>query len=505
MTDETHEGGGWRWGWILLLGAVALFVLLFGGHWLWTAGSAKQLARHVALIKSSGEPIEPADFRVAPVPDADNAAIDIRAAVRSVDTASEAWKAYDRLSPRLPLTEKEIAALRALVADNAAAFASIDAAMTRKGIDWQINLKSPVIAVLLPDLNGQRMLANVVAARAMLAYTDGDHAAALADVRRLRFLSRALETQPMIVSHLVSNGVDAMAVAAVARMTPGLKIDSGKGDVPPQQVAELIAALLDDAPQRRGLKRALQSERMAQLDTARCVADGTLSLASLSAGGIGGGGGAPGGGAAVINFAVRPIALADGALMIDHTSKVIRAAEAALDAPTFVQSAPPVPPQIMSAPFRHVLARIMLPSFERAIQTDFRVMTERRLAAVALALRWYAIDHGGKLPEKLEDLVPKYLPTVPADPMQAGGKLLKYVPNPAKPILYSVGDNAVDDGGSEASATNRPAHGIWQQLDAVRPLTPQPREIFPGEEDEEAEAPATAPATASPAAADPVD
>jgi len=69
---------------------------------------------------------------------------------------------------RLPLREKEIAAIRAVVEANAASFAAVDSAMTRKGVDWQVIVKSPAISVLLPDLGEQRPLGRLVAHRALL-------------------------------------------------------------------------------------------------------------------------------------------------------------------------------------------------------------------------------------------------------------------------------------------------------------------------------------------------
>ncbi|MBI4583937.1 MAG: hypothetical protein HY717_07935 [Planctomycetes bacterium] len=60
-----------------------------------------------------------------------------------------------------------------------------------------------------------------------------------------------------------------------------------------------------------------------------------------------------------------------------------------------------------------------------------------------LALRCHRLARG-RLPESLEALVPEYLPAVPLDPYD--GKPLKY--DPAKRILYAVGQDLMDSGGS---------------------------------------------------------
>jgi hypothetical protein len=54
------------------------------------------------------------------------------------------------------------------------------------------------------------------------------------------------------------------------------------------------------------------------------------------------------------------------------------------------------------------------------------------------------LSHDGKLPENLQALVPTYLAAVPDDPFD--GKPFRY--SPEKKIVYSVGKNLVDDGGS---------------------------------------------------------
>ncbi len=60
-----------------------------------------------------------------------------------------------------------------------------------------------------------------------------------------------------------------------------------------------------------------------------------------------------------------------------------------------------------------------------------------------MAIRAYQIETG-KLPSSLKDLTPKYLSEIPKDPFN--GKL-KYLPD--KKIIYSVGKNLKDEGGSD--------------------------------------------------------
>ena len=73
----------------------------------------------------------------------------------------------------------------------------------------------------------------------------------------------------------------------------------------------------------------------------------------------------------------------------------------------------------------------------------------RRSAVVAVcALRAYRRTHG-QYPKELGALVPEFLPALPVDPFD--GKTLRYKVvgdgSAARPVLYSIGVDQVDDGG----------------------------------------------------------
>ncbi len=65
--------------------------------------------------------------------------------------------------------------------------------------------------------------------------------------------------------------------------------------------------------------------------------------------------------------------------------------------------------------------------------------------SVALAASRYRLAHG-RLPDRIEDLVPEYLPAVPRDPFD--GLPLRYRRTDEGAIIYSVGPDGVDNGGT---------------------------------------------------------
>ena len=80
----------------------------------------------------------------------------------------------------------------------------------------------------------------------------------------------------------------------------------------------------------------------------------------------------------------------------------------------------------------------------RVMYKETRVLND--LETVAFALATYKIDHQA-YPKNLVELAPTYMPAVPND--RFSGKALIYKPQGEGYLLYSVGENGVDDGGRD--------------------------------------------------------
>ena len=226
--------------------------------------------------------------------------------------------------------------------------------------------------------------------------------------------------------------------------------------------------LLDDGPQRAGMREALLSERMSQIDTTRCLVDGKLTVArmlQLS--------GRKDQAAAVAPKISSEQANEDLALLLTNSTAMLIAFDETSNWPAYKARHPGQPAQLTGDLRAHPLARLLYAVLDRAFESHYRIATERRLAAVALAVRAYAAAHDAKLPDTLDALVPDYLPSVPDDPM-ADAMPLQYQSDPARPVVYSIGTNGTDDGGSDASAQGRAGGGgggFWQGDDAVMHLS----------------------------------
>lgn len=245
-------------------------------------------------------------------------------------------------------------------------------------------------------------------------------------------------------------GIREIAVNRLLQMAPDLRIGGQPEDASPPEVWKLIDLLLDDARVARGQKQAFEGERMFEVAMA-----GDLARKG--------------------RYVLRPVMDHNARTMIDYTSGVIQAGSA----PSWPAARAMLPPPLKRPSYLNMLANILVPAFDRAVEQHYRVLTDQHLAATTLALRWYAVDHNGQRPQKLAELVPTYSASVPTDTHAAGGQPVSYLAQEPDPLIYSVGVNGVDDHGSEAALLN--AHRYlgqldpWSMQDRVVHLNRQPR------------------------------
>ena len=86
------------------------------------------------------------------------------------------------------------------------------------------------------------------------------------------------------------------------------------------------------------------------------------------------------------------------------------------------------------------------PAFARITELDLRTVAHLRAAQAAVAVERYRLATG-VLPAALADLVPGYLDAVPTDPFD--GKELRYRKLEVGFVVYSIGEDEIDNGGKE--------------------------------------------------------
>lgn len=97
----------------------------------------------------------------------------------------------------------------------------------------------------------------------------------------------------------------------------------------------------------------------------------------------------------------------------------------------------------------------------------------KQMAVAAIALKRYQIKHGS-YPANLDALVPEFLASVPLDPVD--GQPLRYKLNASGGfVLYSIGENGVDDGGNPEHENSRiKSNDYWLNSRALDWVWPQP-------------------------------
>ena len=109
--------------------------------------------------------------------------------------------------------------------------------------------------------------------------------------------------------------------------------------------------------------------------------------------------------------------------------------------------------EIPALPVTYTLIKIMVPSLSRAAILNVRLHAELKCARAALAAEQFRLTEG-RLPQSLDELVPDYLDAVPVDPFD--GQPIRLAVIDKGIVVYSIGDDLIDDGGLVGLQETRP-------------------------------------------------
>jgi len=106
----------------------------------------------------------------------------------------------------------------------------------------------------------------------------------------------------------------------------------------------------------------------------------------------------------------------------------------------------------------HILLHAITPALSHITSIELRTIADLRTARTALAVLRYRLA-AGRLPDALTDLVPIYLDVVPVDPFD--GKDLRYEKLGVGFVVYSIGQDMRDDGGTEKPSRKTKEFPTW--------------------------------------------
>lgn len=460
-SDALHLPVPPRYWWLKRLSAAGVVLaLLLAGAWVaWAVHADRRLSGELDRLRAAGRPVMPSDLDPPPLPDDQNAAKLWIAAAGALDPNGESPKISNLVYPDyLPLPRGWWRLARKSYELNRPALAAARRAASVPEAVWVARHNSPLSNTPMPWLDGQRTLTNTLADAALYAHHVGRNDEAIGYLRDLNRQADALASGGVSMdSHLVSCGIWEVAASTALQIAPGLSMTDEErwnspaaatrpaGDAPrlsDAAVLGLVADLLDESVQRRGRERGFDAERVVMTDTAKLLSEKATVL--------------------------RPLILLAVADRIQGYERWLEATRhphgrTAITAGRAVDRA-----SNRQSGVARAVVPIRMPSLDRAIETELRVILERRFAAVSLAAQLYRRQHA-RWPEKLEDLVPDYLPAVPRDPLSADesapiGYLL--AEGGRRPVIYSTGMLGAMRPNFEANLPPEPAYG-WQQM---RPL-----------------------------------
>jgi hypothetical protein len=427
----------------------------------------------VRSLRNASEPVTPADLRTWPtLSDERNAAV----IVWKLDELFRSRGAHAKWAAplgsksirdyTLPLSPNDRETLRKVLDSQQDVLRQLDRISELDGFDWG----EPQPAQLTSGQAAFRLLPSEGTCRHQL-YLDGVLAVAENDAlrawRRVELMQRigdAISTHPMPSVaqslYLLECAADVGSLAATLELN-----DSDRSPEHRAALVAWVARWLDDRPIRELFVRYLQRERLGVIDALRQHEEGSLmpmeikpspyrasDLQSMHIG-------IPMW-PAVIEFYGEIIVAVRGAESLSRSSSRTKLVEAmkAYAARGFVP--------------RHVTSRLG-PDSGAIHEMMLQVRARQVLAATAVAIRLYCLDHGGKWPKSLEALVPKYLPTVPLDPTSQEPAPIRYQPLGPKPMIWAAGRNGKDDGGAARPRDVSPHQhdAPYDELVRLAPLT----------------------------------
>lgn len=122
---------------------------------------------------------------------------------------------------------------------------------------------------------------------------------------------------------------------------------------------------------------------------------------------------------------------------------------------------------LKNAGMARMFSKMIIPTLNSTVERFATTEAQQELILTAIALRRYQLDHNQTLPPDLSALVPQYLPNLPRDPFD--GKTLRYSVTAGGYLLYSIGLNSTDDGGSPDPLPGRKSRSIYDRKDIVWP------------------------------------
>jgi hypothetical protein len=297
-------------------------------------------------------------------------------------------------------------------------------------IDFQLGPNA-----LLADIQNQRAVARFLALDVRVAAHRQDVDRCAESIRGLFAVEESLRRVPFMVAFLVNVAVRSMALDAVADTIGGVRFSE-------EQLREFQSEIRSSAA-RQGLTDAIAGERLLVHHNLSQIPNPFWDPDAV----------------------FRPFAELQAAAELDFPQAIAAATRARAN---FAGGS--------GGPFNmNAILATALPGIEAGFSATARTLANERACDAAISVVLYHRRHG-RLPDKLDDLTPNLIPTVPVDPFD--GQPLRFRHVEGGFVIYSVGADQKDDGGDPHLEPARD-EVIWIRM---LPATEPARNPPPGSE-----------------------
>ena len=402
----------------LVVAGLVWTAVLAAAWWAWDQSSRRALERVLVDLRQRGEPTELGDFDTVASSVPDNAAPLWVAAGQAAERADWVPRHPNRISdwPQ----DAQIDPQKFAATDET--FALARSAAQRHAAVWDVTLPPRPYHMILPELQRQRTVAQILTMRAFAACRERDVRQTFDIVSlMLRHADDVASCYPIVMAASSANA-KVVRATAVLEYLPTLHLAQE-----PAAARAMIVQLLDEGRLNAGWQRAWQFQRQYLRELEHVY---TEAFARIT----------------------HPAVRRGVAVELERFESLLAAINSDEAIPTLLRldrdtgAAPPPDLHLLERYPRAMEIGRAMTHFHSPLVSRGRALAARRAAAVRLAVALYVSDHDAP-PATLSDLVPAYLPAVPVDPFDPARGPLRYVAGD-RPYVYSVGKDGVDSGGS---------------------------------------------------------
>ena len=424
-SESRERAGGWGCGtWSMLVGGLVIGALITS-LLINFASVQSRVDANLTRIREAGEPIttqELESYYAVPPPDDDCTQLWL-GAMAPFDTPAFESAAKEMLIlgrpgeiplpgepwPDLDVTKKFLEQYQSSL--DLMHEAAERGGAARYDIDFELGLELELI-----HDQKLRTAARLLTLEANVRAHQGDARGTAESIQTMFMVARSLENEPLIISQLVRIALSGMAKRELLRLLPIVEFS----DEDLRQLQTDLRA----ADYGEGLRRAMIGERVMVMwahETMNAQLNGLWEIARGP----------------------------DRRLTLDFFEQIIIAAEQPWPQAMTAAKAAEVEINNVSGgsgwkSSLYIMTTLLTPSVQVLFPATARAIAKRDAVDAAIAIELFR-RRNGSLPEKLEQLVPEFLPQVPIDPFD--GQPLRYLVEPDRYVVYSVGDDGKDDGG----------------------------------------------------------